>query len=281
MGKNKKRSRSLIFLLTILISMNLSSCVESLFYYPDSITYSSPSRYGLKYDDVYFKSIDGTDLNGWFIHSLEKPAKGTVIQFHGNAQNISSHFEILSFLPKYGYNLFTFDYRGYGKSESKKPTRKGTFEDGLSAVDFVRTNYNESNVILFGQSLGGSISVSIASKRKYIKCLIIESTFSSHQKIVKSAMKQMIILYPFSPLAKFLISSGYDVEMEIKNVFVPVFIMHGTDDNVIPYFMSEEIYKLANSPKKFWRIEGAGHLNAYFLYREEYQKRIISFLDNN
>src|SRR5262245_38553000 len=116
----------------------LTGCVESYFYYPDRVAYSTPASAGLSYEEVTFNSRDGTQLSGWFIPAAgrnARAAKGTVVHFHGNAQNISSHWEFLDWLPARAYNVFIFDYRGYGKSQGK-PEQKGVFEDSVSALQY-------------------------------------------------------------------------------------------------------------------------------------------------
>jgi cephalosporin-C deacetylase-like acetyl esterase len=78
-----------------------------LFYYPDSRVYSTPAGAGLPYQDVWFTSRDGTKLHGWFIPAASQgPALGTVVHFHGNAQNMTAHVSFVSWLPAEGFNVF-------------------------------------------------------------------------------------------------------------------------------------------------------------------------------
>ncbi len=94
----------------ILLLFTLISCTN-LFYQPSDRQFYRPEAFKLTYQDIYFQSSDGTKLHGWFFKGKGKP-KGTIVQFHGNAENISSHFLNLAWLVLEGYNLFTFDYRG-------------------------------------------------------------------------------------------------------------------------------------------------------------------------
>ena len=96
---------------------------NSLFYYPSQKVFYTPHNFGTTYEDVYFTSKDGTRLNGWFVPAIGH-AKGTVIHFHGNAENITNHYTFVQWLPSEGFNLFVFDYRGYGAS-SGKPDLEG------------------------------------------------------------------------------------------------------------------------------------------------------------
>ncbi|HEX7926650.1 MAG TPA: alpha/beta hydrolase, partial [bacterium] len=108
--------------------MTLISC-DGIFFQPDSERYLTPEQYGLWHEPVRFRSQDGTVLAGWFLPA-QTPGRaplGTVIHFHGNAANISNHLYAVRWLPKAGYNVLLFDYRGYGDSAGS-PTRAGVIE---------------------------------------------------------------------------------------------------------------------------------------------------------
>jgi alpha-beta hydrolase superfamily lysophospholipase len=100
------------------LSSLIAGCISSPFYQPDRVLYSTPPSVGLKYENAVFVSSDGTRLTGWFIpaagYQNPKNAKGTVVHFHGNAQNMSAHWQFVTWLPQRGFNVFVFDYRGYG-----------------------------------------------------------------------------------------------------------------------------------------------------------------------
>lgn len=114
--------------IAILALLLLSSgCASRFLYYPDHRVYQTPQRKGLRCEEVNFVSHDGTALTGWFVPATGK-AIGTVIHFHGNAQNMTAHFSFVDWLPEEGFNVFTFDYRGYGRSAGA-PERQGVFDD--------------------------------------------------------------------------------------------------------------------------------------------------------
>ena len=139
----------LLFCLVLSLAMLCRRCVGQMFYYPDNKVYGTPAEHGLKFEEVTFHSKDGTKLSGWFVPAKGDP-KGTVIHFHGNAQNMTAHFDFVSWLPSEGFNLFVFDYRGYGKSAGK-PNRKGVYEDSLAAVDYVRSRQgvDKNRILIF------------------------------------------------------------------------------------------------------------------------------------
>jgi len=142
----------------------LTGCVQSAFYHPDRVLYDSPARLDLKFEQMTFASKDGTRLVGWFIpargYADPKRAKGTVVHFHGNAQNMSAHWQFVDWLPQRGFNLFVFDYRGYGASQGS-PEPKGVFEDSVAALDYVRArpDVDPRRLLVLGQSLGGTNAI--------------------------------------------------------------------------------------------------------------------------
>ena len=187
-----------LFCTTVLLAawFGLSSCAQNAFYYPDHTDYGTPAQQGLRYEDVRFASKDGTPLHGWFVpaqcpaesslHPAACPARATVIHFHGNAQNLSAHWAAVRHLPAEGYNVFLFDYRGYGQSGGT-PSQQGLFDDGNAALDYVRTrsDVDKEKLLVFGQSLGGTNAIAVvgAGNKAGVRAVAIESTFASYSKI--------------------------------------------------------------------------------------------------
>jgi len=115
-----------------------------------------------------------------------------VIHFHGNAQNMSAHFGFVSWLPAQGFNLFVFDYRGYGTSAGKAD-REGVFEDSLAALDYIaaRPGVDRNRFAGAGQSLGGANAIAVVGSRPHsgIRAVVIESAFSSYREIVRDKLQ--------------------------------------------------------------------------------------------
>ena len=259
----------------------MSGCCEHLFYYPDAKVYSTPAKFDLAFEPVVFAGKDGTRLTGWFLPAAGE-AKGTIVHCHGNAQNMTSHWLFVEFLPRKQFNLFVFDYRGYGKSDGS-PTRAGTVEDAQAAVDYVlsRKDVDPERVALFGQSLGGAIAVVVAAKDERVKGLVIESAFSSYQSEAAHALRGNPLTYLFSwPLSRLLIRSGNDPVDAIGSISPrPTLIIHGTADRVVPSEMGRELAEAAGDPKALWIVDGAGHTAAGTVRRNEYQKKICAFFE--
>ena len=137
----------------------LSGCT-GLFFQPQKELVFDPETIGLDYEDIDFASADGTRLHGWFFEA-QSERLGSVLLLHGNAENISTHFASVAWLPEVGFDAFVFDYRGYGRSEGV-PTLEGLHQDAVAALDWLiaMPGIEPENVAVFGQSLGGAVALS-------------------------------------------------------------------------------------------------------------------------
>jgi hypothetical protein len=256
----------------------LAGCVQNLLYHPDRILYDTPARAGLAYEQVTFPSKDGTRLVGWFIpatgYAGPKDAKGTVIHFHGNAQNLSSHWQFVEWLPRRGFNVFVFDYRGYGGSEGS-PEPKGVFEDSGSALDYVRSrpDVDARRLLVLGQSLGGANAIAVvgSGNRAGVKAIAVEAAFYSYSSIANDKLAG----------AGVLMDDTYSPERYIAGLSpVPLLLLHGTADPVIPYSHSSRLFAKAVEPKRMITIEGGGHIDALMSrFGARYQDILIEFFD--
>lgn len=276
-----KRFSLLLFLLPLTFSCQ--GCVSGMFYQPDHKVYDTPDRHGLKYEQVTFSSKDGTQLSGWFIPAVGTP-RGTVIHFHGNAQNMTAHFGFVAWLPAQGFNLFVFDYRGYGTSAGK-PNRRGVFEDSLAALDYIaaRPGIDHNKLLVLGQSLGGANAIVAVGSRPHagIRALAIDSAFASYQEIVHDKIAAMPLLSLLrTPLSHLLIGNDLSPDAVVANIApTPLLIIHGTADPVVPCSHGKRLFELAREPKQFWTVEGGDHTEAFADHGSVYCKRLVAFFD--
>ncbi|RME88573.1 MAG: alpha/beta hydrolase [Candidatus Hydrogenedentota bacterium] len=256
---------------------------NSLFYYPDSKQYSTPAKLGLIYEDVYFYSKDLTRLHGYWIKA-DSP-KGTIVQVHGNAQNISAHFYSLAWVVSKGYNLFTFDYRGYGQSEKKVISRYGLIQDTQAAIEWaqqVPISKRGKCFILHGQSLGGAILMVAVSQMPLSKDtrLVLDSTFPSYQKVAASIMKKKWYLWPLQFLAYWLITDDSAPEQNLQNLAgYPKLVIHSESDEVVPFDQGENLFRLLPPPKEKLFVQKARHIGALGKKFFESRKKYLHFVD--
>jgi fermentation-respiration switch protein FrsA (DUF1100 family) len=235
-------------------------------YFPMKTLETDPWVFGLPFEDVYFKTADHKRLNGWFF-SVPGAAQ-TLLFFHGNAGNISHRLEKIALLRELGLNVFIIDYRGYGRSEGT-PSEIGFYRDAAAAYEYLieERRLTESQVLLYGESIGGAVAVDLAS-RKEVRALITEETFSS----VKDMLPRVL---PWVPL--FLLKSKFDSVSKIKNVHCPKLIIQSLDDEIVPYAFGEKLFEAAGPPKQFLKIQG-GHNSAFLESKQAYLDGIGDFL---
>ncbi len=271
-----------LFLLLVLCL--LSSC-SHVYYQPMKPHYIDPAQIKLKYEDIYFASKDGTKLHGWFFSSgLQKP-KGTLVHFHGNAQNLSTHFFNTVWLTKEGYDLFIFDYRGYGKSEGK-PDQEGIYHDALAAMEKgheLYTNRESEKLIIYGQSLGGIISARALVDFKYrqdVAVFVQDSTFSSYQNIGFDVLTRHWFIAWLGPLAYVLVSDKFGSYKVLDKIKTPTLVIVGQKDHIIPQKFGKDIYKKIGSPQKWlWKLPSGGHIDIFHHEKGIYRKKFLDFLE--
>ena len=184
----------------------LSSSCSSLFYQGDSNVYFPPTRFGLSPQEVSFKSKEGAELSGWYFASTKAgPSLGTVIQFHGNGENMTSHYLSLAWLLREGYNLFTFDYQGSGKSKGS-PSQRQVYFDALSALDQAWQFHQKSGAkkfIVYGQSLGSAVVARALPDWEHhdqVNLLVMDSSFYSYRTIARRILARQWVTWIVSPL---------------------------------------------------------------------------------
>jgi len=263
-----------IFLLPILLILIAAGIVfypfieNSIIFHPDRQLDDNPSNWELFYKDIQFLTPDGQRLHGWFFPLSEKSP--VLIFCHGNAGNISHRIENVKLLVKKGISVFLFSYRGYGKS-SGRPSEKGIYIDGIAAYDYLTgiEKISSERIAIFGRSLGGSVATEVALHRK-ARCLIIESTFTSIKDMAKT-------IFPFFIFSPFL-PHHYNTISKIANVSIPKLIIHGDNDEIVPFSMGKKLFAQAPEPKLFLPIHGAGHNDTYVVGGEKYFDAIVNFI---
>lgn len=252
------------------------------FYQPTREVYALPDEFGLSYQSVEFGSTDAspeTKLHGWFFPAMET-AKGTVIHCHGNAGNITSHFSNIAWLPAAGWNVFCFDYQGYGRSAGR-PTREGTVKDVHAAIDYVtsRSGLDSGRVLLFGQSLGGAVATVAAAQRNDLRGVVVEGAFSSYQREAAFICQQTWFLAgAASALARGLVSTGLDPIDHVADVApTPLLFITGTADTICDHQQTLDLHAAAREPKSLWVIENGRHTSALFETNGEGKRRIDEF----
>jgi alpha-beta hydrolase superfamily lysophospholipase len=259
----------------------LPAC-SSLLYYPQRPLLIPPERFQLKPEEVNFQSQDGTKLFGWLFTQPQMP-KAVILFYHGNGENLSSHYVSLKWILPHGYDFFIFDYRGYGRSEGA-PEPKGTTQDGEAAQRWLRARYPNTPIVVYAQSLGGAIALrNTIDLRNEIHptAIAVDSTFASYEEVGRRTLAKGWLSWPFQWLAWLALSDRYAPDGDIAKLApLPVLVLHSEGDRTVPYVCGQEIFAQAKEPKQFWTVPGAGHTDAFTRHGAEFEPKFLAWLQS-
>ncbi len=248
-----------------MILLAASGC-SGLFFYPSRQMQEGPAVKLFAHRDIEFLAADGVALHGWFFPADN--AKGSILVLHGNAQNLSTHVNSVLWLVREGFNIFIIDYRGYGHSDGK-PDLVGAHRDADAALEtlMLLPGVEPERVVVLGQSLGGSIAVYTVAHsrhREHIRALVIDSAFSSWRRIAREKLASFWLSWPFQYPLSWTVRDDYSAERWIAQVApVPVLILHGLDDPVVPTHHGRMLYEAALQPKDLWLTTTPGHVQSF------------------
>ncbi len=215
----------------------------------DPVSTWNPEDYGIpreQCEEVWMETGDGELLYGWSLRAKNPVA--SALYCHGNTGNLTNPAHLMPHLLDSGINILLFDYRGYGRSTGTA-TMSGVVEDTLAAARYHDTiRPKRLPTILYGFSLGGAIAAQVIRRHPF-DGMILQSTFTKLQDVAKVA-------YPRLPI-HLLSGSGFDTVGAIRDLRVPLLILHGTEDPACPCWMADVLYEACGSSKKILRVNGA------------------------
>ena len=221
-----------------------------LIYFPFG-TVPEPSAIGLKgTTTVKFTTADGLTLNGWFVAYTRTP-RFTVIVFNGNGGNRAMRGELAKALAEEDLGVLLFDYRGYGGNPGS-PTEAGLKEDARAALKYVlsRGDVDAKRVVYFGESLGSAVAAELAVAHPPA-ALILRSPLTSLTDVGR-------FHYRYLPVG-WLLRDRFDTLGRIARSRVPLLVIAGDQDRIVPMSQSRSVYDAANEPKALLIVPGADH----------------------
>ncbi|HIO31526.1 alpha/beta hydrolase [Marinobacter salarius] len=269
--------------LTAAFTLLLQTGCSSVFFYPDQVTYITPDRLNLEFEDVFVETPDGETLHGWWLPASSEP-KGTVYFLHGNAQNISSHIMNVAWLPEKRYNVFLIDYRGYGRSTGA-PDIEGTLHDAETGLRWLVDQPDVQNQPLFllGQSLGGALGTALASEwvkrdeHPPLDGVILDGTFSGFRAIAREKLGDFWLTWPLQVPLSWTITDEYEAYERIGDISpVPVMVIHSVRDGIIPFHHGKRLYEAAEEPKTFLQTD-TPHASTFVI--PGYQDEVLEFME--
>ena len=235
---------------------------RNLLYHPNENNYSGDNL-TIKVEEVKIPTPDNLKLSGWF-HKKNLSDYKTIIYFHGNAGTLENRIHKLNHFEDIDVNFLIIAWRGFSGNKGK-PTENGLYRDGKSAVNWVlEQGVKEKNIVLYGESLGTGIASEIAQNRNFAG-VILETPFTSMVYAAKE-------FYPYIPVS-FLLKDRYENKKKIMHINIPIMIMHGEKDTIVPFSMGKKIFEIANEPKYSYFTKYDNHMM-------EYDDKMINALKN-
>lgn len=257
--------------LLLISAVVLSGCdavVNYFAFHPDNVNVLPADQLPDGVEEISVTTSDQVKIRALYL-----PLAGSgkvLIYFHGNAGNIYHRIPDLVQLRKAGVNVVGVSYRGYGSSEGA-PSEAGVYQDGVAVYRYVteELGFPGSNVIVLGRSIGTTVALYVAQHHE-IGGLILVTPLTNGKELAEASGLGFV-----SSIA----GNSFDNQARIEHVKVPLLVIHGTDDRVIPFSMGREIFDNAATGKQFVKIEGAGHNNLQRSYGQAYWPPIADFIN--
>jgi uncharacterized protein len=254
-------TRILVFLLVLLVAVVLFAQFlrRTGMFFPDRYP---TGRWDVGGEDHWFTAGDGVRLHAWWFR-VPKPDAPVMIWFHGNAGNLTDRADMAFEFAKRGVSVFVFDYRGFGRSEGRV-SESGAFRDSLAAYDYVKSK-GAARIVLYGESIGGPYAAYVAKERKNVRAVILENSFPSLMDLGNA-------LYGLGWTAPFAMRTT----AWLNEAGVPVLVLHGTRDAVIPYALGKKLYDGLTVPKELFTSH-AGHCEIPLFEAPRYYEAVTRF----
>ena len=236
----------------------LGGCQSWFIFEPDRRLHASPADFPFPIVEITVPVRLPNErlqyLHGWWIPAPSADAK-TVLYFHGNDGNISVSVDEVTPLRELRHSVFLIDYRGYGESDGPFPSEASVYEDAEAAWKYLVADrrIQPAELYVYGHSLGGAIAIELARHHPEAAGLIVESSFTSIYE-----MSQLDFRYRMLPVG-LLLNQRFESIRKVPELKLPVLFIHGTADDIVPFWMGEELFTAAPQPKSFVPIQGGKH----------------------
>lgn len=268
--------RSLLLTLAILIlvlgglRLLVRAIEPRMAFFPWHGEHETPSSYGVAFEPRSIRTSDGETLRAWWIPHPDPLAD--VVYFHGNGGNLSIWVDILLSVQARRFNVLAVDYRGYGVS-SGRPTEQGLYRDVEATLEHFHAQLKTTSrpVIYWGRSLGCAMAAYAATRRSP-DALVLEAGFPD----VRSLLRGSLVLGPLAWFASYRFATA----AMLQDHEVPMLVMHGDRDSVIPFEQGKQLFdQLRTTKKRFHTIEGGDHNDAVPNHAEDYWRAVYELVN--
>ena len=241
-----------IILIYLLIIAFMYFNQRNLLYHPSENNYTNDTI-EFTFEEVSIPTPTGIKIKGWF-HKKDLNQKKTLVFFHGNAGDLSNRIHKLNLIKNFDINFLIVAYRGFSGNEGK-PTEKGLYEDAKSTLNWLsKKKITDDKIIIYGESLGTGVSIEVTQNKRYAG-LILESPFTSMVDAAK-------FYYPYLPVS-LILKDKYESLKKLKNIKIPILVIHGKKDRIVPFKMGKVVFERANEPKYSYFPEDDDHMMEY------------------
>nr|WP_254034898.1 alpha/beta fold hydrolase [Planktothrix agardhii] len=247
-------------------------------FFPSRLISMTPDDVGLSYQDIELQISTPSGkietVHCWWIPSETNPNQKVIIDLHGNRNTIEGNIGYAEQFHEMGLSVLLVEYRGYGRSTNRFPSEKTVYQDVEAAWNYLvnERQINPHNIYVFGHSLGGAIAINLALKHTEIAGLIIESSFTNIREMID--YKKKYWMFPIN----LILTQKFDSLAKISALKMPILLTHGTEDELIPKTMSEDLFNAAIEPKQLLIVAGAGHNNVRQVGGKQYWETVQQFL---
>ncbi len=229
---------SIIILIYLSITTILYFSQRNLLYHPSENNYSD-DQLTVTIEKVKITTEDNLELLAWY-HEKDIINSKTILYLHGNAGSLENRIHKINNFENININFLLLAWRGFSGNKGQ-PNEQGLYKDAKAAIKWLnKKGVKDQNIIIYGESLGTGIATEIAQNKNFAG-IILEAPFTS---MVDMGQK----IYPIFPV-KFLLKDKYESKNKIKNIKSPILVLHGRKDKIVPFYMGEKIFEMANSPK--------------------------------
>lgn len=237
---------------------------RKLMYFPET-SRTRPADAGFpEAQEVFLDTADGEKLVAWYVPP--RAGKPLIVYFHGNGASLRFRVSRFRLLTADGKGLLALSYRGYGGS-SGSPSEEGLLRDAEAAYAFAVARVPPERIALWGESLGSAVAIALAGEKPVAR-LVLEAPFTSAVDVGAAA-------YPFIPI-RLLMKDTYRSDLRAGNVKVPVLILHGENDRIVPIEFGERLFDLIRAPKRFVRLPNGRHRNLDSYGAQEAARKFLS-----
>lgn len=228
--------------------------------FADRMTFRPPRRTG---NGIAALTLQAGEVQVAAEYLYNPEAWYTVLFSHGNSEDLEAIYPLLLDYRDHGFSVLSYDYPGYGMSGGV-PTERGSIEAARAAYRWLveELRLPPERIIIHGYSLGGGPSTVLALEERCAG-LVLESTFTTAFRTVTK-----IALFPLD---------RFD-NRRIRKASVPLMIIHGRKDQVVPFTHGVHLYRLAPGPKIFFEVPDAGHGDLHVVSGERYWQAWQDFL---